>query len=623
MPQRKIALPALCLVLTTTCVNLCGASDSDNSINATTQIVQTRPSYSFLQILENSILYIGAVIVLLAVYCLITWVPKISRYLVPRWFNNELPPQLVTGFSAPSREQVADTIVHSDLVAGVVHEVKTSLMEKNMSIPPSCGEVRSCAPCCRKCVPPKVGFVQWLWTPWVTSELQYIERAGMDGYLLFRTMRLLLIFASLTVVVVLSVLVPTYYLLSIPCNLTSPSTGFFTDLSACNVTEEAGVICSCGIVSQVALSGGEDVHDQQAAAVVVQAVLSAAFLFLLSREFEYWMKVRRAYCETAPPEIYSVMVRFIPAYLRSEGRLRQFFEDLYPGMVHSVNFCPVDKTGLGAAGHVPALEHVRYQIAREEAINGIYRNLETNKNIRCKRCRDPSHSMQQLRTKEEEVLRAIEKAHTSFYEAAAEIAGMEPAAEHAYHLPSVADVFSTDDVPWSHHRYAAEQERKAQFRMQSKSRKSKASKSESRSKTPSARHRTTGAFSINADIENASAHEDFNDAHSNAAHSTEAVDIFSCNAFVTFKSAVVAFSCARDTVVAAASQMKLVPARQPRDVRWEKLNKHVPGGSGPVNSTIGVLYFLILITWGGVVFIVGNLTSQQTLEYVCGCTGCF
>ena len=52
--------------------------------------------------------------------------------------------------------------------------------------------------------------------------------------------------------------------------------------------------------------------------------------------------------------------------------------------------------------------------------------------------------------------------------------------------------------------------------------------------------------------------------------------LYSNMAFVTFKSAVVALSCAQTSVISETSKMQVLAARQPRDVRWGRLGDHHP-----------------------------------------------
>ena len=175
------------------------------------------------------------------------------------------------------------------------------------------------------CRQPKSSQFHWLWGPWATTELEFVRRAGLDGYLLYRTLRLLMIMTVVLALAGFTLLVPVYVVESFPCEQTNAA-----NLSTCvKAVNEHNESCSCGFLAQTSLTAGVDSFNHQIAAVVVQFVVSVIFFSLLAHEFKYWMKVRRSHCETAPPQIYTVMVRFIPEYLRTESRLRQFFEDLY------------------------------------------------------------------------------------------------------------------------------------------------------------------------------------------------------------------------------------------------------------------------------------------------------
>ena len=289
-------------------------------VNATTSAapffpsVQPRATYTLEELVKNSFAYLGGAAFLLLLYALVNWSPKAARWWMPRWFNSSLGTELVTGYASPSRQQVVDVIVQSDPSVGDVAPVEQSEEDEAMRHAPECRHgLRSCCRqlwcgCKRRC---RCGYFNWLWTPFVTTELEFVQRAGIDGYLLFRTMRLLLIFAVSTLVVTTCVLLPTYYSQSVPCE--EPAGGIFVNVSACNVTTDplTNVTCSCGFLARVALAAGDHLLFQQIAAVVVQAVLSAVFLFFLGKEFRYLMQVRRSYFETAPPEIYTVMVRYV------------------------------------------------------------------------------------------------------------------------------------------------------------------------------------------------------------------------------------------------------------------------------------------------------------------------
>ena len=63
---------------------------------------------------------------------------------------------------------------------------------------------------------------------------------------------------------------------------------------------------------------GDAFYADELVAAFAQLFLSVVQLWLLAAEFQYWMKVRVAYGETAPPEIYTVLVRYIPPELRCE-----------------------------------------------------------------------------------------------------------------------------------------------------------------------------------------------------------------------------------------------------------------------------------------------------------------
>lgn len=317
------SLPVLVLVTIlslTESVDVASNTTTPATINATTSAapffpsVQPRATYTLEELVKNSFAYLGGAALLLLLYALVNWSPKAARWWMPRWFNSSLITELVTGSASPSRQQVVDVIVQSDPSVGEVAPVEQSEEDEAMRRAPECRNgLRSCCRrlCCgckRKC---RCGYFNWLWTPFVTSELEFVQRSGIDGYLLFRTMRLLLVFAGSTLVVTTCILLPTYYSQSIPCE--APTGSLFVNVTACNVTTDplTNVTCSCGFLARVALAAGDHLLIQQIAAVAVQAALSAAFLFFLGKEFHYLMQVRRSYFETAPPEIYTVMVRYV------------------------------------------------------------------------------------------------------------------------------------------------------------------------------------------------------------------------------------------------------------------------------------------------------------------------
>ncbi len=83
---------------------------------------------------------------------------------------------------------------------------------------------------------------------------------------------------------------------------------------------ENGTACTCGFFATVGLVVGDYFYYDELLAALAQLVLCAVQLGLLATEFRHWMAARVQYGLTAPPEIFSVIVRYIPDKLRCEVR---------------------------------------------------------------------------------------------------------------------------------------------------------------------------------------------------------------------------------------------------------------------------------------------------------------
>ena len=223
----------------------------------------TRAKYNTQEILTNSLVYGTLILALFFIFLL--FAKTCRRCLIPRWGNPKLPKMVATAQARPSRIQVIKLILSGKSsddndnnknnenipVAGLVRsENSHSLplaeteLEQSLREPPPCICYCLKHQCCRsdgtlaqclRCECSASTYVlQWCWAPYKTSELQFVRRVGLDGYLLFRTMRLLVTMMVIQFCLGFFVLFPTNLSLSTACDTTS-----LINLTFCNQSDFA------------------------------------------------------------------------------------------------------------------------------------------------------------------------------------------------------------------------------------------------------------------------------------------------------------------------------------------------------------------------------------------------
>ena len=721
--------------------------DSSSTTTTTTSVLleKSREVYSLTSVLSNTYVYLGVSAAMLAAFVIVNAWPRLASCLVPRWFNSSLPLPWITGWSSPTKEQVVDILLGSDFGSnearadgkhsGREGKLRESARETALRGPPklyaddngdhsdgrrvhklgaasatttsnsvdrgvSAFTGRRCCKC--PCGPGRnsrrqpraCGFFAWMWVPWTISEVEFVERVGLDGYLLFRTMRLVLLMSGVLCAVSLFGLAPAYASLSHPCPALAGSEAaqhganawIWGEPGSCNVSfvYANNVTCTCGFFATVGLDVGSQYYLHEVIATLVGLFFTAVQLWLLAGEAKHWMRVRLAYAETAPPEIYSVMLRYVPRSLRSEVRLRRLCDEMYPGQVHSVTLTPGPAAQLGPL--VQRLDDVERKITREQTINEAYRKVEERTKVPCVHCRRPEKSMailqrhlrrltQQVRERRERYTAACalhiqrellllrgdgdgdggsgsgnNTGRDSFKSGSASDADADDDDANA---DAAADTDTRDDFgeaidalywEWTERKrrelsQAASASQSSSSRVSSAASPSSASTSRpvtaitdtdktSPVSNGSAADEIHIALPVSGsggddgddgddddvsgdaleDLVRARGYDDFEEDHTK---------LYENVAFVTFRTAAAAGRALQLGRHAPGfpkrSAMRILAARQPRDVRWADLSSHKARWELPVDAFVWLMFVVILVGWGFVVFMIGLYTTPEAL----------
>jgi hypothetical protein len=150
--------------------------------------------------------------------------------------------------------------------------------------------------------------------PW--SEVR--KSAGLDGYFFLRYIRMMVRITCLSTIWFFLILVPTYA--TGKGDSLHPASGWYI-LSARNLASD----------------------EWRMWVPVVFAYLFSSFIgFVIKQEYKHFLEIRQDFLARGtkhvhPQHHYSVVIENIPYELRSDRALKEYFENLFPGRVHSAS----------------------------------------------------------------------------------------------------------------------------------------------------------------------------------------------------------------------------------------------------------------------------------------------
>eukprot|EP00750_Incisomonas_marina_P015608 INCI18395.2.p1 GENE.INCI18395.2~~INCI18395.2.p1 ORF type:complete len:1259 (+),score=189.65 INCI18395.2:265-3777(+) len=613
-------------------------SDSGVATGLPFELERARTQYSLSAILSNSVLYFGVAGGMLLALCVATRWPKIAACFVPRWLNKSLPTAWATGWPSPTRTQVVDVLMSSDFSSeaegGRVGQFDESSAETAQRNAPSC---RRCLWCrfCHESVghEDRRGFLAWMWVPWCISDAEIVARTGLDGFLVFRVMKLLLIMTLILFGVSMVLMLPTYVTLAHPCPAAVGSEAashgqnawIWGDTMECNVSYvfPGNISCTCGFFDTLSMNVGAGYYVHEVVATMISLLMVLVQFSLVGREFRFWMRVRLAYTETAPPEIYTVLVRYIPEHLRSEVRLRKMFEELYPGAVHAVHVVPDKRTGVSA--HVQRVDDVQMSITRQHTVNETYRKVEETTHIPCCRIRSPITSMVSLQRKEKKALEDLKESRDVFVASCAMHIRRD-----LRELGTGRGRLNTEAFHWADRKKRERRKQRYQARHSEENARAVTFLKATEGEQAEAKDGTVPDGAVAVEVHPPGGHGTDSDSEDDAGLEQDPLKLYSNHAFVTFNTATAALSCVanakticsrrttvtdagNDSLSASTGAMQIVAARQPRDVRWADLQQHKAKGEWAVNLFVILMFVLILVVWGFIVVVIGAYTTADQL----------
>ena len=186
-------------------------------------------------------------------------------------------------------------------------------------------------------------YFKWVKDALKMEEAELIRVCGMDAYLTLRLIRFAFRVLMTFNVVGVFVLIPVYKM--------QPASQECRDFCAEHKSERVDedfdafrAQCICNTVDQMSLAnlradngGGSNAFGLWVP-VGAMVYFAVATLLLLWREYKHIIRIRLAYYQTRPPQLYTVLVQGIPRRLQSPSGhlLQEHFERIFPGTVHSV-----------------------------------------------------------------------------------------------------------------------------------------------------------------------------------------------------------------------------------------------------------------------------------------------
>jgi hypothetical protein len=167
---------------------------------------------------------------------------------------------------------------------------------------------------------PSDSILGWIGQVYHISDEYILKNVGLDGYVFLRYLRMCSMIGGICSIVGGLVLIPVYF--------TAPG--------------EEGV-------SNVALYSMANIHaggERLWASFAAAYAFTLVFLYLIYKEYENFASARLKVLTDGdvgiPPQVgYAVIVENIPKEYRSSGKLKAFFETIFPGDIECANICLV------------------------------------------------------------------------------------------------------------------------------------------------------------------------------------------------------------------------------------------------------------------------------------------
>ena len=161
---------------------------------------------------------------------------------------------------------------------------------------------------------PKSGLLAWVPQVWAMSDNIFLETVGLDAYVFMRFLKMCFRVGCINSVLALGILLPVYY--TSPPNSNSVGINLYT-------------------MGHIHAEG----HRLWASLVFTYA-FTLIFLYFLHEEYAHFAEKRRLYFQGTDDLIpmqsrYTVLVENVPPVFRTNQGLKQCFETIFPGEVHS------------------------------------------------------------------------------------------------------------------------------------------------------------------------------------------------------------------------------------------------------------------------------------------------
>jgi len=164
-------------------------------------------------------------------------------------------------------------------------------------------------------------------------ERDLIQQCGLDGYLTIRLVRFCMETIVLMTMVSLVILTPVYHsqVRTEKCEkycATHNSTSQHGDAYKAE--------CVCGVIDSCSMANVRAGSSVLWLSALSMFVFTMWILYRLKREYKEVVRIRHEFWSSRPSRLHSVFVDRIPRSLAPPKRLKEYFEKLFPGQIHSV-----------------------------------------------------------------------------------------------------------------------------------------------------------------------------------------------------------------------------------------------------------------------------------------------
>lgn len=171
------------------------------------------------------------------------------------------------------------------------------------------------------------------------SEKQLIKQCGLDGYLTLRLIRFCMETLVAMSLLSIAVLTPVYnwqprttkcIIYCATHNSTTPVDAYRAD-------------CVCGFIDKCSMANVPAGDRALWTPAITMCIMTLWVMYKLKHEYKEVVRIRHAFWSSRPSRLHSVFVDRIPRALAPPSRLRDFYEKLFPGQIHSVELLsPID-----------------------------------------------------------------------------------------------------------------------------------------------------------------------------------------------------------------------------------------------------------------------------------------